>query len=69
MKKIYIAGFDVFKPDSIEIGKEYKATCREFGFTGLYPLDNEIQSSWSKETARDFIYTKNIEPIRDLRPI
>ena len=58
MKKIYIAGFDVFKPDSIEIGKSYKLTCKEYGYEGLYPLDNEIDESWIKEKARKFIYTK-----------
>lgn len=63
MKKIYIAGFDVFKQDSIKIGERYKSTCKEFGFEGLYPLDNQIDESWSKEVARDFIYKKNIELI------
>ena len=63
MKKIYIAGFDVFKPDSIEIGEVYKSTCREYGYEGLYPLDNQIDESWSKKVAREFIYKKNIELI------
>jgi len=63
MQKIYIAGFDVFKPNSKQIGKDYKLTCKEYGFEGLYPLDNEIDESWSKEVAREFIYTKNIELI------
>jgi nucleoside 2-deoxyribosyltransferase len=27
MKKVYIAGFDVFKPNSIKIGQDYKSTC------------------------------------------
>ncbi len=63
MKKIYIAGFDVFKPNSKQIGYEYKLTCKECGYEGLYPLDNEIDESWSKEVARKFIYEKNIELI------
>ena len=63
MKKIYIAGFDVFKPNSIKIGEDYKSTCKEFGFEGLYPLDNQIDEDWSKEVAREFIYKKNIELI------
>lgn len=64
MKKIYIAGFDVFKPDSKQIGAEYKLTCKKYGYEGLYPLDNEIDETWSKEVAREFIYTKNIELIQ-----
>ncbi len=63
MKKIYIAGFDIFKPNSIKIGEDYKSTCKEFGFEGLYPLDNQINEAWSKEVAREFIYKKNIELI------
>ena len=63
MKKIYIAGFDVFKANSKQIGEEYKSTCKEYGYEGLYPLDNEIDEAWSKEVARKFIYEKNIELI------
>lgn len=40
LKKIYIAGPDVFNSDSIEIGKRYKQLCQKYGFIGLYPLDN-----------------------------
>lgn len=64
MMKIYIAGFDVFKPDSIKIGKEYKKICTHYGYEGLYPLDNEIDESWDKEKAREFIYTTNIKLIK-----
>ena len=40
MKKIYLAGFDVFSPDAVRKGEEMKALCAEYGFEGLYPLDN-----------------------------
>lgn len=42
MLKIYLAGPDVFEPDAIEIGAALKKLCREFGFEGLFPLDNTI---------------------------
>ena len=29
----------------------------------MYPLDNQIDETWSKEVAREFIYKKNIELI------
>jgi nucleoside 2-deoxyribosyltransferase len=64
MKKIYIAGFDVFKEDSLEIGERYKLTCKKYGYEGLYPLDNKIDTSWSKEKARKFIYESNIKLIQ-----
>ena len=44
-KKIYIAGPDVFMKNAKEIGECYKQICAVYGFTGLYPLDNEIASN------------------------
>lgn len=41
MKKIYLAGPDVFLPNAKEIGARLKNICRLCGFEGLYPLDNE----------------------------
>lgn len=43
--KIYIAGPDVFEKNAKEIGEKYKAICSAYGHTGLYPLDNECDSS------------------------
>jgi nucleoside 2-deoxyribosyltransferase len=40
--KIYLAGPDVFLPDAVEIGRLKVAVCAAHGFSGLYPLDNEI---------------------------
>ena len=42
MKKVYLAGPEVFLTDSIEIGRKKKELCEKYGFIGLYPLDNEI---------------------------
>ena len=41
MKKVYLAGFDVFAPDAVQRGARMKLACAEQGFLGLYPLDNE----------------------------
>ena len=41
MKKIYLAGFDVFAPDAKQRGAKMKMMCAERGFIGLYPFDNE----------------------------
>lgn len=40
MKKVYLAGFDVFRADAAEYGQLLKRLCAQFGFEGLYPLDN-----------------------------
>jgi nucleoside 2-deoxyribosyltransferase len=42
--KVYLAGPDVFFPNAAEIGLEKKRICAEYGFEGLFPLDNEISA-------------------------
>jgi nucleoside 2-deoxyribosyltransferase len=39
--KIYLAGPDVFLSDARRVGERKRAMCRDFGFEGLFPLDNE----------------------------
>src|SRR5437899_12125756 len=39
--KIYLAGPDVFLADARAVGERKKALCQEFGFEGLFPLDND----------------------------
>lgn len=62
-KKIYIAGFDVFKKDSELIGKQYQELCKMYGFVGLYPLDNVVSSNPVKQKMALEIFTKNKEMI------
>lgn len=45
MKKIYLAGFDVFAPDAVRRGAQMKLMCAEKGFIGLYPFDNEAETA------------------------
>lgn len=45
MKKIYIAGYDVFYDNAKEIGDLYKEICKNNGFEGLYPLDNQCNNA------------------------
>ncbi len=59
MKKIYIAGPDVFEKDAIERGRRYRALCQEYGFEGLYPLDNEVDFSIGKKEAARQIFEAN----------
>ncbi|QOP41095.1 nucleoside 2-deoxyribosyltransferase [Sulfurimonas marina] len=64
MKKIYIAGPDVFEKDSIEIGKQLVKLCREYGFEGLYPLDNVVDFSQEKHKIAQDIYDANAAMIK-----
>lgn len=59
MKKIYLAGPDVFEKESIEIGKEYVKLCEKYGFEGLYPLDNVIDFNQEKRKIAQDIFLAN----------
>lgn len=74
MKRVYLAGWDVFRPDAKEYGERLKVLCSEYGFEGLYPLDNEFSDP--KDIYRgnidlikkaDFIIA-NVNPFRGFEP-
>jgi len=60
-KKIYLAGFDVFYENAIEVLNTKKALCDKYGFIGLAPLDNEVDFSQTKAQIRKVIYEANIK--------
>ncbi|ADN09033.1 nucleoside 2-deoxyribosyltransferase [Sulfurimonas autotrophica] len=64
MKKIYIAGPDVFEQNSIEIGKKLVKMCKKYGYEGLYPLDNVVDFSQSKHKTAQDIFDANIAMIQ-----
>ncbi len=81
MNKIYFAGPDVFEPDAKEIGEQLKQLAAEFGFVGLFPLDNEIPlQNDLRKTARAIcsanlelihaadIVVANLNPFRGFEP-
>jgi len=63
MKKIYIAGPDVFEKDSIEIGRKLVELCGKYGYEGLYPLDNVVDFSQEKRKIAQDIYEANVAMI------
>lgn len=80
MKKIYLAGPDVFEKDALQIGDTLKALCNEYGFEGLFPLDNVLEAQNPKELAKQIreanikliqqadIVMANLNPFRGLEP-
>ncbi len=64
MKKIYIAGPDVFEPNSIEIGNKLVKMCEKYGYEGLYPLDNVVDFSQKKHKIAQDIFDANIAMIQ-----
>jgi nucleoside deoxyribosyltransferase len=55
IKKIYLAGPDVFKNNAIEYGNHLKKICEEHGFIGLFPFDNDEPNSTAQ-----MIYDANV---------
>ncbi len=64
MKSLYLAGFDVFREDALDWGKQLKALCAEYGFEGLYPLDKQVPAGLHGPEAARWIYDANIALIR-----
>ena len=42
--RIYLAGPEVFLKNAKEIGERKKTLCRKYGFEGVFPLDNEVDT-------------------------
>lgn len=64
MKSIYLAGFDVFRPDARQWGATLKALCNKYGFEGLYPLDNNAPKTLAGPDLALWIYRANIALIQ-----
>lgn len=64
MKSIYLAGFDVFRPDAVAHGEYLKALCARHGFLGLYPLDKAAPAGLPGPDAARWIYEANINLLR-----
>lgn len=62
--KIYLAGPEVFLPDAREIGLRKKALCEDFGFVGLYPLDNDFSAA-PGERLDEKIFAANMALMRE----
>jgi len=43
--RIYLAGPEVFLKNAKEVGEQKKTLCRKYGFEGVFPLDNEVDTS------------------------
>jgi len=65
MKKVYLAGFDVFYPDAIKRGERLKHLCEQYGLKGSFPLDNTVPSGMSGREAASWIYQKNIQALSE----
>jgi nucleoside 2-deoxyribosyltransferase len=62
MKKIYIAGPEVFLPNAGEVLEQHKSVCSMYGFIGLSPLDNVIEGVTGLDLAKQ-IFLSNCKQI------
>ncbi|WP_459616344.1 nucleoside 2-deoxyribosyltransferase [Bordetella sp. 2513F-2] len=62
--RIYLAGFDVFRPDAVARGEYLKQLCLDHGYAGLFPLDNRIPPGLDLRAQAEWIYRENTALIR-----
>lgn len=63
-KRIYLAGFDVFRVDAVEYGRSLQHLCASFGFEGIFPLDSVTPVGLSPVEKAGWIYRANLAAIR-----
>lgn len=63
-RSIYLAGPEVFLPDAAAIGERKRRICEQYGFNGLFPLDNglDLQANKSLSAA---IFAANMKLLTD----
>lgn len=64
MKKIYLAGPDVFVSNPEFASMSLKAACQKYGFEGMFPLDNAIENFENNQETANRIFKANVEMIR-----
>lgn len=62
--KVYMAGFEVFRTDAVELGKQMKELCEAYGFEGIFPLDKDIKPSPTKWETAQAIFAGNVKLVQ-----
>jgi len=63
-KRIYLAGFDVFRADAVQRGDYLKSLCARHGLLGVYPFDNAATPGPSKRDTAAVICRNNMAALR-----
>lgn len=65
IRRLYLAGPDVFLPDAVSVGRRKVALCAAYGFEGLFPLDgNPPLANAPPRDAGLQIYRANVAQMR-----
>ena len=62
---LYLAGFDVFRPDAVDYGRQLRTACAARGLVGRYPLDNAPPLGRTGADLAQWIYRNNLALIRE----
>ncbi|MDP3779282.1 MAG: nucleoside 2-deoxyribosyltransferase [bacterium] len=62
--KLYLAGPEVFLPNAVEYAEVQRELCRQYGFVGLHPMDNNIQGMDSTYGTATRIYRGDVAQVR-----
>lgn len=62
MKRLYLAGPEVFRREAAAIGRQMQALCAQYGFAGVFPLEAELETGVAPLSRR--IYEANVAAIR-----
>lgn len=62
-RTVYLAGPDVFRPDAAEHGRRLVALCAEYGFAGLFPLEEALPRELPPRELAQRIWRANVERI------
>ena len=63
IRRIYLAGPDVFRPDAAAHGQRLVALCADYGFTGVFPLNATLPKLATPQDVAAHIYQANIAHI------
>lgn len=63
IRRLYLAGPDVFRPDAAAHGRRLVALCADHGFEAIFPLDESLPAGLPLHEAADRIYRANIAHI------
>lgn len=63
LRRLYLAGPDVFRPDAAAHGRALVALCAEYGFTAVFPLDESLPPDLPPRAAAARIWQANVAHI------
>ncbi|MEJ8839843.1 nucleoside 2-deoxyribosyltransferase [Ramlibacter sp. AN1133] len=63
LHRLYLAGPDVFRPDAAAHGRRLVALCAEYGFEGVFPLNEALPAGLAPPALAAHIYRANIAHI------